>query len=73
MVLTFCMLPVQHFRKIIMPRRVKTTSPTFIIEPYKNIDTGNGINDNQREQQLPFVFGITGKPSLRHAPTRKTA
>lgn len=56
-----------------MPRRVKTTSPTFIIEPYKNIDTGNGIFDNQREQQLPFVFGIIGKPSLRHAPTRKTA
>ena len=56
-----------------MPRRVKTTSPTFIIERYKNIDTGNGIFDDQREQQLPFVFGIIGKPSLRHAPTRKTA
>jgi hypothetical protein len=53
-----------------MPRRVKTTSPIFIIEPYKNKDTGNSVSSNQKEEQLPFIFGIIGKPSLRYAPAR---
>ncbi len=55
-----------------MPIRRKPDSPTFIIKPFHNKDTANGVSDHQREEQLPFIFGVIGKPSLRHAPTRET-
>tara|TARA_A100001011_G_C14087529_1_gene747153 strand:- start:487 stop:657 length:171 start_codon:yes stop_codon:yes gene_type:complete len=56
-----------------MPRRVKTTRTDFAAEPYKNRDEANSVTEGQREIQLPFIFGIPGKPSLRHAPTRGKA
>ena len=53
-----------------MSIRRKPKSSTFIVEPYKNRDKANALYTDQREQQLPFIFGVIGKPSLRHAPTK---
>ena len=51
-----------------MSRPKKKVDSDYTIRTYDNNDAVVKVIIDQKEEHLPFVFGIIGKPSLRHAP-----
>ena len=51
-----------------MARPKKKVDSDYTIRTHDNNDAAIKVLIDQKEQVLPFVFGIIGKPSLRHAP-----
>ena len=51
-----------------MARSRKKVDSDYTIRTHDNNDAVIKVLINQKEETLPFVFGIMGVPSLRHAP-----
>ena len=51
-----------------MSRGKKQVTADFTIETHKNNDAVKKVQTDQKIEDLPFIFGIIGRPSLRHAP-----
>tara|TARA_A100001015_G_scaffold281790_2_gene345383 strand:- start:673 stop:837 length:165 start_codon:yes stop_codon:yes gene_type:complete len=51
-----------------MRRPKKKVTQDFVIETFKNNDAAKKVTVDQKPEELPFIFGIIGRPSLRHAP-----
>jgi len=49
-------------------RPKKKVDSDYTIRTHDNNDAVVKVVANQRPEDLPFIFGIVGKPSLRHAP-----
>ena len=51
-----------------MRRPKKQVDADFTIQTFKNNDAVTKVQVDQKQEDWPFIFGIVGRPSLRHAP-----